>query len=183
MSKGYSVKKLTITALCIALCYALPLLFHATGLGTAFSPMHIPVLLCGLVCGGGYGLVCGIVGPVLSSILSGMPPAVKLVHFIPELAVYGALAGLMLKLVRTKKPILDVYAALIVAMVAGRIVGGVAQALFYLSSGKEFTVAAIAAGYFVSTLPGIICHLIVIPILVMALLKARLIADPYAEGV
>lgn len=182
MKQMSTMKRTTITAMCIALCYVLPLAFHAVGLGSTFSPMHIPVLLCGLICGGGYGLVCGIAGPVLSSVLSGMPPVAKLIHFIPELAVYGLLTGLMLTLIHTKKLVADLYIALIVAMIAGRIVGGIAQALFYLSSGQTVAIAAIAASYFVGSLPGIICHLIVIPILVAVLMKARLIPNRYPKG-
>ena len=179
MKKMSSVKKATITALCIALCYVLPVVFHATGLGSAFSPMHIPVLLCGLVCGSGYGIFCGIAGPVLSSVLSGMPTVTQLIYFVPELTVYGFVTGLMMKLVRTKKLVVDLYISLAVAMFAGRLVGGIAEALFYLGSGQTFTLAAVAAGYFVTTIPGIICHLIVIPILVTTLMKARLIPNRY----
>lgn len=179
MKKMSSVKQATITALCIALCYVLPVVFHATGLGSAFSPMHIPVLLCGLVCGSGYGIFCGIAGPVLSSVLSGMPTVTQLIYFVPELTVYGFVTGLMMKLVRTKKLVVDLYISLAVAMFAGRLVGGIAEALFYLGSGQTFTLAAVAAGYFVTTIPGIICHLIVIPILVTTLMKARLIPNRY----
>ena len=182
MEKMSSVKRATITAVCIALCYILPLIFHAFGAGAAFSPMHIPVLMCGLICGSGYGLFCGIAGPVLSSVLSGTPSAVRLIYFVPELMVYGFTTGLMMKLVPTKKLLPDLYIALLTAMLAGRIVGGIAKALFYLGSGQAFTIAAIAAGYFVSTLPGIICHLIVIPILVTTLMKTRLIPSRYHKG-
>ena len=179
MKKMSSVKQATITALCIALCYVLPVVFHATGLGSAFSPMHIPVLLCGLVCGSGYGIFCGIAGPVLSSVLSGMPTVTQLIYFVPELMVYGFVTGLVMKLVHTRKLMVDLYISLIIAMLAGRLVGGIAEALFYMGSGQTFTIAAIAAGYFVTTIPGIICHLIVIPILVTTLMKARLIPNRY----
>lgn len=67
-------QKSIITAVCIALCYVLPLLFHGIqGAGQVFCPMHIPVFLCGLVCGWQFGLLCGLAGPALSSALCGMP--------------------------------------------------------------------------------------------------------------
>lgn len=182
MKKMSSAKRSTITAVCIALCYILPLVFHAIGAGSVFSPMHIPVLLCGLICGSGYGLFCGIAGPVLSSVLSGMPTTTQLFYFVPELMIYGLFTGLLMKLVHTKKLLPDIYIALLLAMLAGRIIGGIAKALFYLSSGQAFTITAIAAGYFVSTLPGILCHLIVVPILVTTLMKARLIPNRYPKG-
>lgn len=183
MNQMSSVKKAAITAVCIAICYILPLLFHAVGAGAVFSPMHIPVLLCGLLCGGGYGLFCGIAGPVLSSALSGMPSATQLIYFVPELMLYGFITGFVFRLIHTKKLLPDIYIALVIAMLSGRIAGGIAEALFYLGSGQAFTVAAIAAGYFVSTIPGIICHLIVIPLLVITLMKARLIPNRYPKGV
>lgn len=182
MNQMSSIKRATITAVCIALCYILPLVFHALGAGSVFSPMHIPVLLCGLICGCGYGAFCGIAGPVLSSVLSGMPTATQLIYFVPELMVYGFVTGLLMKLVHTRKLLPDIYIALFTAMLSGRIVGGIVEALFYLGSGRPFTIAALAAGYFVTTLPGIICQLIVIPILVTTLMKARLIPSRYSKG-
>lgn len=112
-------KKLSICAVCIALCYALPLAFHALALGSLLSPMHLPVLLCGLVCGWPYGLVCGIVGPILSSVLSAMPAASQLVYMVPELCVYGWCAGLLFRHIRTGNSVADLYCALIPAMLAG----------------------------------------------------------------
>lgn len=176
-----SIKKICVTAIMIALCCILPSMFHLAGLGTAFSPMHIPVLLAGLICGSWYGLCCGIIGPVLSSILTGMPGATMLVSMIPELIAYGLVTGLMMRLVRTGKLTADLYISLITAMLAGRIVGGVAKALFYMGSGEAFTLAVWASSYFVSALPGIICHLILVPLLVMALNRAKLIPARYAR--
>lgn len=178
------VKKICICAVCTALCYALPLAFHALALGTALSPMHLPVLLCGLVCGWPYGALCGIVGPILSSILSSMPPAPMLVSMIPELCAYGLFSGLLLKFIRTGRTAADLYLALIPAMILGRIIGGIAQALFYLSGAKPYSIAIWAASYVVGTLPAVVLQLILLPALVLVLMRARLIPARYpAEGV
>jgi hypothetical protein len=85
MREMSSVKKSTICALCIALCYVLPMAFHAINLGSVFSPMHLPVFICGLICGGGYGLFCGIVGPIISCLLTGMPTVAGLPTMAVEL--------------------------------------------------------------------------------------------------
>ena len=62
------IKCLTITALCVALCVVLPMAFHMIpNAGSVMLPMHIPVLLCGLVCGWPYGLLRGVLGPLVSS--------------------------------------------------------------------------------------------------------------------
>ena len=177
------VKKICISAVCIVLCLILPQAFHAVGLGSALSPMHIPVLLCGLVCGAGWGVICGIVGPVLSSVLTGMPSVVALTYMVPELAVYGLASGLAMKHIRTGKATADLYLSLSAAMLLGRIAGGIAQALFYTGGGEGFTLSLWASTYLLSAAPGIVCHLIVVPLLLRVLTKARLIPNRYALGV
>ena len=177
-----SVKRVSLCAMCIALCYVLPIAFHAIGLGSVLSPMHIPVLLCGLVCGGGYGLICGILGPVLSSLISGMPPVMMLVRMIPELCIYGLAGGLAMRFIRTGRAALDVYIALAIAMIAGRIVGGIASAIFYTVTSGVYSLALWVTGYFVEALPGIAAHLILVPVLVFTLAKAKLIPQRYSKG-
>lgn len=175
MNTMSSVKKACICAVCIALCYALPLAFHAFALGAAFSPIHIPVLLCGLVCGPFYGAFCGIAGPIVSSVLSGMPPVTQLISMVPELFVYGLVCGILMKVIHTRSIYFDLYASMISAMILGRIVGGFAKALFYLYAAKAYSIALWATAYFVDTLPGTILQLVLIPTLVFTLMKAKLI--------
>ncbi len=174
-----SVKKACITALCTALCYVLPLAFHAMGLGIAFSPMHLPVLLCGLLCGPLYGTFCGVAGPVISCLLSGMPAAAQLPYMVPELAAYGLTAGLMMHVLHTGSLLADLYCALVPAMLLGRVVGGAARALFYLAGARSYSIALWAGGYFAGTLPGTVMQLLVLPALVLALSRARLIPPKY----
>ncbi len=177
-----SVKKATVTALCTALCAVLPFVFHMTNLGSAFSPMHIPILLCGLVCGPVYGLFCAVAGPVISSLTTGMPSAIQLVYFIPEMAVYGVLTGVLFRVIRTGRLLPDLYLALVPAMLVGRIAGGAAQALFYLASSREYSLAMWAGAYLVGSLPGIILHLIAVPLLYTVLEKAKLIPVRYGRN-
>lgn len=174
-------KRIIISALCVALCYVLPIAFHAIGLGSILSPMHIPVLLCGLVCGGGYGLLCGILGPIVSSLLSSMPPLLMLPRMIPELCIYGLAGGLSMKYIRTGSLTADVYTSLGIAMVAGRVVGGIATAIFYTVTSGVYSIALWATSYFVESVPGIIAHLILVPVLIMALSKAKAIPARYIK--
>ena len=182
--KMSQIKQLCICAICIALCYVLPVAFHTLSLGSVFSPLHIPVLLCGLVCGGFYGAVCGIAGPVLSSVLSGMPPAMALVSMIPELMAYGLVTGVMMKLVRTGKLLPDLYISLIIAMILGRIVGGVAKALFIslMATGEVYGLTIWATSYFAGSLPGIALHLILLPALFVLLVRARILPSRYPKA-
>lgn len=176
--KMNSIKKLCLTAVFIALCVVLPMAFHSVGLGSTFSPMHIPVLMCGLICGGGYGLVCGLVGPLLSSMITGMPGAAMLPSMVPELMAYGLLTGLMMGKVKTGKVLADLYICLGSAMLLGRVVGGIGKALFF-TGGESYSIAMWVSGYFVTSVPGIICHLVVIPILISTLMRAKLLPKRY----
>ncbi len=174
-----ATKKLCISAICTAFCYVLPLAFHPLTLGSALSPIHLPVLLCGLLCGWPYGLFCGIIGPILSSLLSTMPPAPMLIFMIPELCVYGVVCGLLMKFLRTGRLYADLYCALIPAMIAGRIVGGTAKALSLMVSTEGYSIAIWIDSYFVSTLPGAILQLVLLPIIVLTLTKAKLVPNRY----
>ena len=155
------IKRLTLSALCIALCVVLPMAFHVIpNAGSVMLPMHIPVLLCGLVCGWQYGLLCGLLGPLVSSVLTGMPPAAVLPGMMVECGMYGCVGGLMMERIRTGSLYADLYISLPVAMLAGRILSGIAKALI-LAPGTSFTAWATAS--FVTALPGISIQLILIP--------------------
>lgn len=176
MSKGY-VKNLVASALCIAMGLVLPAAFHGIpNAGSIFLPMHIPVLLCGLICGWKYGLIVGILTPFLSSVLTGMPPMAVLPGMICELAVYGFVTGLLIGRVRTGKNVLNLYICLVSAMLCGRLVSGVMNGLIFRAGDYSLQVFATAA--FVTGLPGIAIQLVVIPALIIALEKAHLLAAP-----
>ncbi len=180
MQKMSNVKKSIITAVCIALCYVIPLMFHGIqNAGNIFCPMHIPVFICGLICGWQYGLLCGIAGPALSSALSGMPPVAILPSMMVELAVYGTVAGLMMKLVRTKSTYADLYISLIVAIVCGRVLAGLAKALIFARG--SYSMSAWIAGSVVTSWPGTVIQLVFIPTIVFALMKSHLIPERYPK--
>ena len=174
------VRRSVTTAMCMAMCVVLPWAFHAIpNAGNIFSPIHIPVLLCGLVCGPVYGAVCGIAGPLLASVITQMPPMAYLPPMLVECAVYGLLAGLVMRLVRTGRMYGDLYISLLTAMLAGRIAAGAARALIFAAG--EYSFKAWATGYFVTALPGIAIHLLLIPTVVMGLQAARLIPPRYLK--
>jgi hypothetical protein len=144
--------------------------------------MHIPVLLCGFLCGGLYGVVIGAAAPLLSSFLFGMPPLYPTgVAMVFELAAYGCIAGILFKLLikRIGKTsglkIVTVYITLIISMLCGRVVWGIAQLLMTTFTQDAFTFAAFIAGAFTGAVPAIITHIIAIPIIVVALMQAKLI--------
>ena len=175
-----NVRKLVFTAVCAALCLVLPMAFHAIpNAGQVILPMHIPVLLCGLICGWPYGGVCGLIGPFLSSIITGMPPAAMLPSMMVECAVYGFTSGLLMKYVRTGKTVTDLYISLISAMAAGRIAAGFAKAWIFTPGVSPF---AWVTTSLVTGIPGIVLQLAVLPLVVTALVRARLIPNRYPKG-
>lgn len=171
------VKKLVLTAVCAALCVVVPMAFHAIpNAGSMFLPMHIPVLLCGMLCGWPLGLICGLIGPLLSSLITSMPAAAVLPGMMVECAVYGCVSGLLLRYIRTGYRYADLYISLVPAMLAGRVISGIVKALI-LTPGLSLSAWATAA--FVTGLPGIAIQLVLIPVLVAGLERAKLIPSRY----
>ena len=174
-----SVKKLVFTAVCAALCLVLPMAFHAIpNAGQVILPMHIPVLLCGLLCGWPFGAACGLIGPFLSSVITAMPPAAMLPSMMVECAVYGFISGLLMKYVRTGKSGADLYISLISAMAAGRIAAGFAKAWIFTPGVSPF---AWVTTSLVTGIPGIALQLVLMPLVVAALTRARLIPNRYSK--
>ena len=168
------VRKMTYAALYLAIAMVLP---FVTGqipeIGKSLSPMHIPALLCGFLCGWPWGLAVGFIAPLLRSVIFGMPamfPGAVAMAF--ELATYGAVSGLLYKLLpRTK---MNIYLILVISMIAGRIVWGIARLVLAGLSGTTFTWALFLSGAVTAAIPGIILHIVLVPVLVMALERAGL---------
>ncbi len=181
MIKLTYVKKAIITAACITLCIVLPMAFHSIpNAGSIYCPMHIPVLLCGLICGWPFGLLCGLAGPFLSSVFTGMPPVAILPIMMIELATYGIVTGMMMKVVHTQKVYGDLYIGLVIALMTGRIVAGLMRALIFASG--EYSIAIWVTTYFITAWPALIIQLAFIPMIVFALEKAQLIPMRYPQS-
>ena len=168
------IRKLTYAALYLAIALVLP---FVTGqipeIGSMLSPMHIPVLLCGFMCGWPWGLAVGFIAPLLRSVLFGMPALIpSAVAMAFELAVYGAMSGLLYAIL-PRKPWIT-YAVLVISMIAGRIVWGIARVILAGMTGSSFTWALFISGAVTNAIPGIILHLVLIPVLVIAMERAGL---------
>lgn len=170
----FSVKKLVLSALFLALAYVLPYLTGNVLLGGMLLPMHIPVLLCGFVCGWPWGLAVGFAAPLLRSLLIGMPPMMPTALAMAfELAAYGLFAGALYSVLQ--KNAVNLYVSLILAMLLGRVVWGVATyALYALFLTGAFTLPMFFAGAFANAWPGILVQVVLVPLLVLTLRRARL---------
>lgn len=171
-AKKSTLKQLIMATVMLALCLLLPFLTaQLQTIGSMLAPMHIPVLLCGFLCGWKYGLGVGFIAPLLRSVLFGMPPLVPVALAMSfELAAYGALAGLLYAAFAKNVP--NVYWVLILSMLGGRLVWGVAAFFIYTAMGTPFTLAIFFAGAFAKAVPGIIVHILLIPPIVLAMRRA-----------
>ena len=168
-SKHKNLRQLILAAMFLTLALALPFLTgQIPQVGSALCPMHIPVLLCGFFCGPWYALAVGLVAPLLRFALFGMPPLMPTgIAMCFELATYGFVSGLLYKLLPGKK--VFTYVTLIAAMLAGRIIWGIARVILAGLAQSEFAWTAFLSGAFVNAIPGIILHILLIPVLVIAL--------------
>ena len=170
--------RLVYAAVCLALCMVLPFLTgHIPQVGQFLSPMHIPVLLAGFLCGPWWALAVGLIAPPMRHFIFHFPPYPTFVAMAFELAVYGLVCGLMYRALPKKTPY--IYVSLIVAMVAGRIVSGLANVVLYAvgAKGGTYTLSAFLAAHFITAWPAIALHIVLIPVLVIALRRAGVIRD------
>lgn len=171
MKTRNEIKKLTLSAMFLALAFVLP---FVTGqipqIGSMLCPMHIPVLLCGFFCGSPWGLVVGFVAPLLRSFTLGMPPMFPTAFCMAfELAAYGFVAGALHNRLQRSK--VNVYVSLLCAMVVGRLVWGLAMFMCMGFDLTAFGIEAFLAGAFFNAIPGIILQIVFIPLLVISLEK------------
>ncbi len=175
--KNKHTLRLSYAALCLALCMVLPFLTgQIPQIGKALGPMHIAVFLCGFLCGWPYGLLVGFVAPLLRSSISGVPVMFPdAVGMAFELATYGFLCGLLYKTL-PKKTIM-IYVTLLASMVGGRIVWGVARFILAGLSHTSFPFSVFLAGAVTSAVPGILLHILLVPLIILAMKKAKIIPN------
>ena len=170
------LNKILLSAMFLSIGLVLPFL---TGqiqyLGNMLLPMHLPVMLCGLICGWQYGLLVGAILPLLRFSMFGMPilyPSAIAMSF--ELATYGFIIGFLFS--KSKyKCMLALYRCLFTSMLCGRFVWGLLMTVLLFGSTTPFSISAFIAGAFINSVPGIILQVILIPSIMLLLEKTHLI--------
>lgn len=166
------VETMVLASMFLALAIIMPFLTgQIPEIGNRLLPMHIPVLLCGFVCGWKSGLIVGFVTPILRSMLFGVPVMMPMAAAMAfELAAYGAVTGFLYqKLGRRytgKQEWIAIYVVLICAMVIGRLVWGMVSIPLYGLSGSKFSVSMFIGSAYLNAIPGILLQLAVVPILI-----------------
>jgi LytS/YehU family sensor histidine kinase len=167
--------KVTYSGVSLALCMVLP--FITAGIpevGNMLSPMHLPVLLCGAIAGPYFGGAVGFIAPILRSITFGMPAPLfpRAVTMAVELLGYGVVMGLARPLF--KKKFYMVYPSLILAMIVGRVAGGLFKwVIFAMGLLPKYSIGIFFTGYFVEGVLGMVIQVLLIPPLIYAIGKSR----------
>ena len=170
--KKSAIQTLVIAAMLLALALLLPFLTgQIPQIGSMLSPMHLPVLLCGFLCGPLWGFAVGAVAAPLRFILFGMPQVPMCFFMAAEMAVYGLLAGLLYRIFPKKIPFL--YASLLLAMIGGRLVYGAVSWMTIAMDGGTYTLNAFLASTVVGAWPGILLQILLVPAIVIALKHAK----------
>lgn len=181
--KKENIYNLALAAMFLAIGLILPFFTgQIKQIGNMLLPMHIPVFLCGLICGWKYGLVVGCIMPLLRSTLFGMPvmfPSAVAMAF--ELMAYGFVIGFLYEKSRWHC-IKALYRCMIAAMISGRIVWGLVMIVLLGFGSTGFTFQAFLGGALLNAVPGIIIQLIIIPAIMLALKRTGLMPHFYHKN-
>lgn len=166
MKKQNSNINLAHAAMFLAMAFVMPFLTgQIPKIGSMLCPMHIPVILCGYICGAPWGLVVGFIAPLLRSFTLGVPklfPTAFAMAF--ELAVYGFASGLFYRLFSKKT--VNIYTSLVLSMISGRLVWGIVQLFCVGLDTTKFSISVFWTSAVFNALPGIAIQLILIPIVI-----------------
>lgn len=171
MNNRKNTRKIALSAMLLALSFVLPFFTgQIPEIGSMLCPMHIPVILCGFLCGAPWGILVGFVSPLFRSFILGMPPLFPTALAMAfELSAYGFFSGFLYKKLPTKN--IYIYINLIISMVVGRIVWGIVTFILMGLSIEKFGFSVFFTGAVINAIPGIILQLILIPVLVIIIKK------------
>ncbi len=171
--KKSRLQKILLSAMFLSLGAVLPLFtMQIKEIGDSLLPMHIPVMLCGLICGQWYGLAIGFILPIFRSFVFSMPPLYpNALWMAAELCTYGFVIGFIYSRLK-KQNTASVYFALITAMLSGRIIWGIAKSILLGFGANYFAITTFISGAFIDSALGIIIQLILIPI-IMKIIKNK----------
>ncbi|KNF07940.1 hypothetical protein CLPU_11c01090 [Gottschalkia purinilytica] len=163
MNNKFTTKDLVLTGILLGLGLIIPMVFHLFGgTGPIFLPMHISVLIGGFLLPPYFALVLGIATPLLSSVVTGMPPIFPIgIIMMAELGSYGLITSLISKKFETL-----VIPSLVTAQVVGRIVAGITVFILSTFFGVKMNPIIFVKGSIITGIPGILIQLILIPTLI-----------------
>jgi hypothetical protein len=159
MPKHHSPRDLAYAGLLGAAALLLPLLFHLFQLGRVFMPMYLPLLTLAFLVRPWPAMLTGIITPLLSAAVTGMPP------FDPPVAAsmsieIGAMVGLLATL-RSRWPAANEWLLLAFTLAVGRAIQlGLAYGFASLLS---LPAGFLAGAWMLAGWPGMLLMLVTIP--------------------
>ncbi len=167
--KYTDIRSYVLTLVFVSLAVLVPWVFHQFHLaGPTFLPMHIFVLIAGLVFGWRTGLIVGLLTPLASYAISGMPVLRILPQIVVELSAYGLVAGIL-----SEKFNLRVIWSLVGAMVGGRLALFLTVLIIYLIVGEGYSPLGLETNPFILVWSvikqgwlGIVIQFVSIPVIV-----------------
>lgn len=182
MQTNKYIRNLTLAAMFLALGLVLPFVTaQIRQIGNMLLPMHLPILLCGLICGWQYGAAVGFICPLLRFALFSMPPMPMGIGMAFELCAYGAIVGFLYGHSKWKC-VFSLYRSLIIAMIGGRVIWGIARVIMVGAANVPFSWEMFISGALLTAAPGIILQLILIPVIMVALDRAKLVPFTKAQA-
>lgn len=175
MQNRKNIRKIALSAMFLALSFVLPFFTgQIPEIGSMLCPMHIPVIICGYLCGAPWGLVIGFIAPLFRSLIMSMPPLFPTALSMAfELATYGFMSGFLFK--KLPKTNLYIYIDLIISMVTGRIVWGVVTFILMGLDIEKFGFSVFFTSAILNAIPGIILQFVLIPVIIIIINKSQII--------
>lgn len=168
-----AIRRLCAAGMCLAMAMVLPFLTgQIPEIGKSLAPMHLPAFLCGFVAGPVWGLIVGFCAPLLRNLIFHMPALSSAIPMAFELAGYGLTAGILYRILPKKLPY--IYVSLGGAMIVGRFFRAIVKAALLVADNNALTLKIFFAGMLTNAIPGIICQIVIIPLVIFALRKAGL---------
>ena len=161
-------KETAFILLTIAGAVILPQIFHGAGvlfgvggqLGQMFLPMYLPILILGFYRGAASGAIVGLLAPLVSFAITGMPGEAILPYITVELIAMGLLAGAFSNL-----KTFALVRVLLVQIIA-KAIRLCAFAIGTAFMGNTLTATSLFSGILTS-IPGVLLQLVVVTYLIV----------------
>ncbi len=165
--KNTTLRNTVFAAMFLALSFVLPFFTgQIQQIGSMLLPMHIPIILCSLFCSKEYGLLVGLIAPVMRSAIFNMPPMYPTaIAMSVKLAVLGFLVGFIYEKLK-KQNIASLYISMVLSILISRLFWAGAMCLLLGTGENGFTLSMFFTMAFVKAFPGIALQLVLVPAIV-----------------
>jgi hypothetical protein len=171
------LRQIPLSAMFIVLGIALPQIFHLFGLGSAFLPMFLPLIVGSMFLNWPFALLMALFCPIISCLLTGMPPIAPPV--LPVMMIELVIISLLVSILRQRSN-LSVLIILILTVLIDRLTLFVIVSViapFFSISQPLFNLTIVMTG-----IPGIIMQFIIVPVSVNLIEKKYPSWKPEKQG-